>query len=40
VLHRLDEEVLATVCSALNLSALPMAVRLEVERPHPAPRVA
>ena len=40
VLHRLDEEVLATVCSALGLSALPMAVRLEVERPHPAPRVA
>jgi len=40
VLHRLDEEVLATVCSALDLSALPMAVRLEVERPHPAPRVA
>jgi hypothetical protein len=35
VLHRLDEEVLATVCSALDLSALPMAVRLEVERPHP-----
>jgi hypothetical protein len=40
VLHRLDEEVLATVCSALDLSALPMAVRLEVERPHPVPRVA
>ena len=40
VLHRLDAEVLATVCSALDLSALPMAVRLEVERPHPAPRVA
>lgn len=40
VLHRLDEEVLATVCSALDLSVLPMAVRLEVERPHPAPRVA
>ena len=40
VLHRLDAEVLATVCSALGLSALPMAVRLEVERPHPAPRVA
>ena len=40
VLQRLDEEVLATVRSALDLSALPVAVRLEVERPHPTPRVA
>ena len=40
VLRRLDEEVLATVRSALDLPALPVAVRLEVERPHPAPRVA
>ena len=40
VLRRLDEEVLATARSALDLPALPVAVRLEVERPHPAPRVA
>ncbi|HEY0814367.1 MAG TPA: alkaline shock response membrane anchor protein AmaP [Pseudonocardia sp.] len=40
VLRRLDEEVLATVCSALDLSALPAGVRLAVERPQPAPRVA
>ena len=40
VLRRLDEEVLATARSALDLTALPVAVRLEVERPHPAPRVA
>jgi len=39
VLRRLDEEVLATARSALELPALPVAVRLEVERPHPAPRV-
>jgi len=40
VLRRLDEEILATARSALDLTALPVAVRLEVERPHPAPRVA
>ena len=40
VLRRLDEEVLATARSALDLTALPVAVRLEVERPHPTPRVA
>ena len=40
VLQRLDEEVLATARSALDLPALPVAVRLEVERPHPTPRVA
>ena len=40
VLRHLDEEALATARSALDLTALPVAVRLEVERPHPAPRVA
>ncbi len=40
VLRRLDEEVLATVRSALDLPALPVAVRLELERPQPTPRVA
>jgi hypothetical protein len=40
VLRHLEEEVLATVRSALDLPALPVAVRVEVERPHPAPRVA
>lgn len=40
VLRRLDEEVLATARSALDLPALPVAVRLELERPKPAPRVA
>jgi len=40
VLRHLDEEVLATARSSLDLPALPVAVRLEVERPHPAPRVA
>ena len=39
VLQRLDEQVLTTARSALDLTALPVAVRLEVERPHPAPRV-
>ena len=39
VLRRLDGEVLATARSALDLPALPVAVRLEVERPHPGPRV-
>jgi hypothetical protein len=40
VLQRLHEEVMATARSALDLPALPVAVRLEVERPHPTPRVA
>ena len=40
VLQRLHNEVMATARSALDLPALPVAVRLEVERPHPAPRVA
>jgi hypothetical protein len=40
VLQRLDEEVMATARSALDLPALPVAVRLEVERPRTAPRVA
>jgi hypothetical protein len=40
VLRRLHEEVLATALSAFDLAALPVAVRLELERPHPAPRVA
>jgi hypothetical protein len=39
VLRRLDEEVLATARSALDLTALPIAVRLEVERSNSAPRV-
>ena len=40
VLRRLHEEVLATARSAFDLPALPVAVRLELERPHPTPRVA
>jgi hypothetical protein len=40
VLQRLHNEVTATSRSALDLPALPVAVRLEVERPRPAPRVA
>jgi hypothetical protein len=40
VLQRLHDEVLATARSALDLSALPVAVRLELERPQPTPRVA
>jgi hypothetical protein len=40
VLQRLHNEVMATSRSALDLPALPVAVRLEVERPRPAPRVA
>jgi multisubunit Na+/H+ antiporter MnhC subunit len=40
VLRRLHEEVLATALSAFDFAALPVAVRLELERPHPAPRVA
>ncbi len=39
VLRRLDEDVLATARPALELPALPVAVRMEVERTHPAPRV-
>ena len=40
VLQRLHDEVLATARSALDLPALPVAVRLELERPQPTPRVA
>jgi hypothetical protein len=40
VLRRLHEEVLATALSAFGHAALPVAVRLELERPHPVPRVA
>jgi multisubunit Na+/H+ antiporter MnhC subunit len=40
VLRRLHEEVLATALSAFDLAALPVAVRLELERPQPTPRVA
>ena len=40
VLVRLHDEVLATARAALDLPTLPVAVRLELERPHPAPRVA
>jgi hypothetical protein len=40
VLRRLDEDVLATARSALELPELPVAVRLELERPQPTPRVA
>jgi hypothetical protein len=40
MLQRLYDEVMATALSALDLPALPVAVRLEVERPHPTPRVA
>jgi hypothetical protein len=39
-LRRLDEEVLVTARTALELPALPVAVRLELERPRPTPRVA
>ena len=40
VLRRLHEEVVATALSAFDLAALPVAVRLELERPVPTPRVA
>ncbi len=40
VLRRLDDQVLATARSSLGLAALPVAVRLELERTHPHPRVA
>jgi hypothetical protein len=40
VLRRLDEQVLATARSSLGLAALPVAVRLELERTQPHPRVA
>jgi hypothetical protein len=40
VLRRLDEEVLATARTALELPVLPVAVRLELDRPKPSPRVA
>jgi len=40
VLARLHGEVLATARASLDLPSLPVAVRLELERPHPTPRVA
>ncbi|MBV9920363.1 MAG: alkaline shock response membrane anchor protein AmaP [Pseudonocardia sp.] len=40
VLARLRDEVLATARAALELPVLPVAVRLELERPQPTPRVA
>ena len=40
VLARLSDEVLATARESLDLPALPVAVRLELERPQPTPRVA
>lgn len=40
VLARLDAQVLATARSALGLDALPVAVRLELERAQPHSRVA
>ena len=40
VLHRLDTQVLATARDSLGLAALPVAVRLELDRAHPTARVA
>lgn len=40
VLRRLHDEVVATARAAFDLPALPVAVRLELERPHATPRVA
>jgi hypothetical protein len=40
VLARLHDEVLATAGASLDLPSLPVAVRLELERPQPTPRVA
>ena len=40
VLARLHDEVLATARASLELTTLPVAVRLELERPQPTPRVA
>ena len=40
VLARLHTEVLATARASLDLATLPVAVRLELERPQPVPRVA
>jgi hypothetical protein len=40
VLARLHNEVLATARASLDLPTLPVAVRLELERPQPVPRVA
>jgi hypothetical protein len=40
VLTRLHDEVLATARASLELPVLPVAVRLELERPQPTPRVA
>jgi hypothetical protein len=40
VLARLDTEVLATARASLGLTALPAAVRLELDHLQPTPRVA
>jgi hypothetical protein len=40
VLARLDHEVLATARRSLGLTALPTAVRLDLDFRHPSPRVA
>ena len=40
VLARLHDEVLATARASLDLPTLPVAVRLELERPQSTPRVA
>ncbi|WP_296375708.1 alkaline shock response membrane anchor protein AmaP [Pseudonocardia sp.] len=40
VLRRLDSHVLTTARESLGLSALPVAVRLELDRSHPTSRVA
>ncbi len=40
VLRRLDEQVLATARSSLGLAAIPVAVRLELDRTQSTPRVA
>ena len=40
VLRRLRDEVIATARDALELTALPVAVRLELDRPQAQPRVA
>jgi hypothetical protein len=40
VLRRLDSHVLTTAWESLGLAALPVAVRLELDRSHPTSRVA
>jgi len=40
VLARRHDEVLATARASLELTTRPVAVRLELERPQPTPRVA